>query len=467
MKTGIRSDLKKVIPRGLWPFCRFFDWYLINALYVYFAVIRFFSGHFIKHRDPMEQSIPVFPANIDFGIDPSVNLIVQIEKAGLKYEAGRQSIYINDEQDIARINPDILPRYPKRVGLKLIKSREISPDTTPYYTSQKLAPNSTWFSMIAVGSMLEKTVISNLLHEEGVAPRVYDLIRLESTDGGYQYAFIVQPVAGKAVVGEAGVRFMTHFKNTLNKLGIRIISIKEHCDLRPPDFRHNIIADSDGVYYIDIQNFALFNKNYSRKLINAMERHNRFTASVTYKKKILSGSIQKRWKGRYYCNDNSNEENIITFLKRNRVKIENSTLLDFCLADEFMTICALNSKAKWSIAVRPDDIASFVRKYLYYRGFTRFDVVKRKQFLDAAYPIAPLKKYDLAVYSPQNQNESLFWLKRIQTDFILIVHTVKPEPEELACTIKRLPVLVEIVEKKSIRWNGTICVSVVLCRICQ
>jgi len=460
MRTGIRSDLKKIIPRGLWPFCRFFDWYLINALYVYFAAIRLLAGHFIKHRDPMEQSIPVFP-------NPSVNLIAQIEKAGLKYKAGGQSVYIGDEEDIAVINPDILQGYPKRIGLKFIKSREISPDATPYYTSQKLASASTWFCMVAVGSMLEKTVISNLLHEEKVAPRVYDLIRLESADGGYQYAFIVQPVEGKAVVGEAGVRFMTHFKNILNKMGIRIISIKDHCDLRPPDFSHNIKADSDGVYYIDIQNFALFNKNYGQKLINTMERYNRYTAGVTYKKTASSGSILKRRKGCDYYNDNSNDEDIITFLKRNKVKIENSTLLDFCLADEFMTICALNSKAQWSIAVRPGDIASLVRKYLYYKGFTRFDVVKREQFPDAANAIAPWKKFNLAVYSPQKKNESPFWLKQIQTDFILIVETANPEPEELACAIKRLPVPVEIVENKKIRWNGTIHIPVVLCRVCH
>ncbi len=48
--------------------------------------------------------------------------------------------------------------------------------------------------MYAVGSMLEQAVVSNLLNGQGVAPKVYDIIRLESGDGSWRYAYVVQPI---------------------------------------------------------------------------------------------------------------------------------------------------------------------------------------------------------------------------------------------------------------------------------
>ncbi len=118
----------------------------------------------------------------------------------MSYISGRHVYYVNKEKDIYNLLPSLPHFYPKPIGLKIIKSNVISDDGTPYYTSNKNAPSSTWITMKAVGSIKEKMIISNMLSLNEMAPRVFDLIKIK-IGHSYYFALIVEHVEGKTVTG--------------------------------------------------------------------------------------------------------------------------------------------------------------------------------------------------------------------------------------------------------------------------
>ena len=270
---GIRAKLKRIVPESLWPFFRKIDKYVIDATYLYLSQKRSFQRSRIDPHHCFQQQIKVFSTDLSFGESGS-HLETSLLNAGFKCKSGRHSVYVWRQEDINRIHPNITISYPdKSVGLKIVKSRQIAPDNTPYYTSSILAPASSKWSMKAVGSMEEKKAVSNLLHLSGVAPRVYDIVKLESMDGSSQFAFVLEHIDGEIVHGEEGERFISKFKNAMSDYGMETISIAEHSDLRPPDFRDNIVASDAGTYYVDIQNFVLGDSTLIRDTENKLINH--------------------------------------------------------------------------------------------------------------------------------------------------------------------------------------------------
>ena len=165
----IRAELKKVIPACLWPTMRVIDKYIIYLTYIYLSVKRSYQRKRLHFVGTIVPEIPQFTCELLERVADGSELLSVLEGAGISCLSGRHSVYISDRKAIGLLNSEIADRYPGQIGLKIIKSRQISPDGTPFYTSAELAPASTRWSMRAVGSMAEKTVVSNLLNSEGVA----------------------------------------------------------------------------------------------------------------------------------------------------------------------------------------------------------------------------------------------------------------------------------------------------------
>lgn len=257
----IRSQLKKFFPKALWPCLRGIDKYIVNTTYFYLSIRRDSQRRKLKSSHHFPQKIFTFRSQLSFASGSGEKLEELLQQERITCRSGRHSVYIFLPDDIRKINKDINECYPGSIGLKIIKSRQIAPDNTPYYTSSILAPASSTWSMKAVGSMEEKKAVSNLLHLKKVAPRVYDIVKLESEDGSFQFAFVVQHIDGDVVHGEKGLSFINRFKEVMAGYGMETISITEHCDLRPPEYRDNIVRNENGIWYVDIQNFVLGKKS--------------------------------------------------------------------------------------------------------------------------------------------------------------------------------------------------------------
>ena len=362
MSSGVRGDLKSVIPKALWPIFRFIDVFLINFFYVFLAGSKYYVNRSQKRHVFLHQHIRKWRTALRLGGPDGSKLEENLTSTGISCLSGRHSVFIGEPDDIERISPGLTCRYPHPVALKLIKSQEISGDGTPYYTSNRLAPASTWFSMYAVGTMLEKATVSNLLNVAGVAPRVYDLVILESGCGEWIVAFVGEAVLGGVVTGDEGICFIEKFKKVLTKLGMATISIKEHCDLRPPEFRHNIQRDDSGTYYVDIQNFVLKSSQVGRDLLKRADQQRRWPQEGA------NGDEDTAPEGALF-------QNLVDFLTPSGIAIETASCLDWKLPGEQITISWLHAGGRWAYIVRPDEVSELVTDYLYYHGFSRFDIL--------------------------------------------------------------------------------------------
>lgn len=419
MSIQIRAGLKKLIPAGLWPFFRGVDKYIIDGLYIYFALRRFLARKAVRHIHPLCQSIPRVNSIIHLGSETTPdNLVHRFKKERLSFKSGRHSVYIYRPEDITRIYPELLQWYPYPFGLKIIKSREMASDFTPFYTSRHLAPASSWFSMFAVGSMRDKMMISNLLAGEEVAPRVYDLVKLESEDGGWQYALVVEHMGEEVVTGSDGIEFIERFTSALNKLGMQTLSIKEHCDLRPPDFRHNIIKGRFYACYVDIQNFVMFHRAFSNGVLSKTERLKKLETNPILLTALMEASRkQQNSHDLFSCNCNLLQD----FLGQNGVCIENLLLVDKSNGSGIFSMCCLHLGARWCVMVREESRVKWFASYMTLLGYSRFQVASSIQemrfWLDDD---THQQKVLLIVKADDFFSITVDWFVQIDCDYLII-----------------------------------------------
>lgn len=371
MDNGFRKRLKGLVPEKTWPLLRWFDKQLIYCLYIWLWAKRVF----VYPRIPVcakcfgSQSISKFPVTIDYNSAQPGSFFSQLKSQGYTVFEGRHSIYLGDSGDIERFCPGFLERYPKNVGLKIVKSLAISNDSTPYYTSRKIAPASTWFSMRAVGSMLEKMTVSNLLYLEGVAPRVYDIVQLTTNQGIRHYAFVVEHIQGSVLTGLPASEFMKSFKMALNVNGMKTVSIKEHRDLRPPEYNRNIMAGDSSTCYVDIQNFVLSDKERIEQVIG--EKKNYLWSPDTY-------------------------QTIVKRIGKTSVSFRDQKILLLGNYSAGLLPNILSNGARWCSAVLQDeDVLESYEKALYLYGMSRFDLLNISKTRDWAGTDLLLSEYDL------------------------------------------------------------------------
>jgi len=366
----MRAFLKTIFPQSFFPFLRSIDKYIINATYCYLAVKRFIYRDKLNQVQTIFQSIPIFKTQILFDSEPDADLTVILDNYGISYKSGRHSVYISEKADLEKINRELIDRNLPAYGLKILKSRELSPDETPYYTSRILAPASTYCSMRAVGSVFEKVIVSNLLHAEGVAPRVYDLVVLKSENGVCYYAFIVQHIEGPVVHGKEGVDFLQRLKTIFKNLGISVVSISEHCDLRPPYFRDNIIKNGSSNYYVDIQNFAVTDLHSVQNLRkNVIRRYSEDKLSTILSSEIIFPLNKSNKKGIIFL------QHLDNIFKRGGIQPQHCFFIDSCSGLGVGLLSALSLGGQWGVLLRHQAECSDLRTFHYLRGNTRFDCI--------------------------------------------------------------------------------------------
>lgn len=369
----IRTRLKKIFPSALWPALRKIDAYVIYFTYVFLFLRKLYKDRRLNLNHSLQQSIPLFQSKIPFSAENDEDLGTLLYNAGISSASGRHSVYVSSRSDVAKINEKILDCYPEGSGIKIIKSRELSPDGTPYYTSAKLAPASNWWSMRAVGSMAEKKAVSNVLASANLAPRVYDIIKLQSDNGTFHYAFVVQHVKGTIVRGDEGGKFIARFKAALAEMGIETFSIAEHCDLRPPDFRNNIMGNAYGMWYVDIQNFVFADAMVVRAI---QERAKRILL-----KKYNASNLQQNHV--FHVDDDrvfSLTGETFLFLKQHGVVLKKTIVIDMRRSGALFVPMALNGGAQWYFLVNKQDPS--VQMWLSFLGYTRVGCDVPEQEID-------------------------------------------------------------------------------------
>lgn len=369
----LRSRLKKIMPEGVWPFLRWVDKYIIHSMYGYFILRLWPARKQLNALVKWRQSILTYNSKIDLATSRDIGISQVLEYEGVTYKSGRHSVYVSGESEIKKICDSLVQRYPQPFGIKIIKSQEISPDGTPFYTSSVLAPASTNWSMKAIGSVLEKGIVANLLHQEQVAPRVYDLIKLKSEGGSACFAQIVEHIEGPVVYGSKGEKFVEKFKSVLRDKGMMTASIAEHCDLRAPSFRDNIVTDGNQIYYVDIQNFIL-SETSKINLINkiVVERYGRdlLSSMLLQTPEKIKGKPSDAIE--VFC---SRVEKLLSDIG---ISLSETVVVDICQGVGAVTMGLLSRGLFWGYLSRSAEECPALRSWWYLSGFSRFDCIDGK-----------------------------------------------------------------------------------------
>lgn len=338
-------------------------------------------------------------------------------------------MYVSDRADLQKIVPGLSEYYPCPIALKIIKSLEISRDGTPYYTSRKAAPATNLISMLAIGTVLEKIIISNILATFGCAPRVYDLIRVATADVCY-YALVVEHISGDSITGEPGRLFIGKLGEILKKQDIEIVAVERNKDFLPPGFNQNIIDSCTGCKYIDIQNFAIFSRkdHCFQGIVDKLDRSNIFSdfelpegnsLSIFAKRKLnkkICGFSQ------WYCQ----------YLAVTGTALKNITLFDAGLPVGVYSMAALANGARWSYVFDDKNDAVSIERYLYRNGFSRFCFVSSSG--DSPQHTISV---DLFCFSYQSESCLLTSLLRVvDTKYLLVDFPVNQENNQSEHNIK-------------------------------
>lgn len=141
-------------------------------------------------------------------------------------------------------------------------------------------------------------------------------------------------IKGEMVTENTGIQFVSRCKKAMGYLGMETISIQEYCYLRPAQFRHNIVSDTNGICYVDIQNFVLADRRFGDKLLLTMQQRKLRNRRKSEKTWIASAN---------------NSVNLTELFRGCVINIKEIACIDFITEDESKAIEALAARYTWNI----------------------------------------------------------------------------------------------------------------------
>jgi hypothetical protein len=415
MKNIYKAILPDYVRTFIWH--RIFDIrFLLSSPMIFLK--RIYRGYIYKNNWSKDTSIVnSYKSNLPFSSFKDIEFF--LENNELKFSQGAHALYINDRNTIETLCPGLVECIPHSFGLKIIKSKMISPDGTPYYSGLDAAPSSTKISMKIVGGVMEKSVISNVLSEYNVAPRTYKLIKIISGKNSL-YAMCVEEINGKIVHGDLGEKFLSRFYDILKSENIYIIGGVNSGDFKLPSFNENIIVNNKGTYYVDIQNFGFDNPDERVLLLgDRINKVTHFGASTLFRKNkysyqsIPSLNIGGKRDSLFRVNFIDN------FLSENSISLDGVNIMDVgCNLGLFIQY-SLSKNANWCIGLDTPKIAEVSRKYLYELGLLSFDVFGVDLKSDISYLFDSIKFKVIFYMSIEGHIGFPDWLKSVKFEYIL------------------------------------------------
>ncbi len=227
------------------------------------ALLRF-AFRRLRHKQPnVVWPQRVFSYELIIALDPK-NLSTVLTDQGMCVHSGKHAAYIHEPTDIEKLSPGLSKAYPQPFGLKIFRSLSRSPDGSVYYTSTRNSAYTTPLAMWTVGSVREKLVVGNILHQHGIAPRVYDLVNLEHPDGPTLTALVTEHVGHELVRGDEGLELIERLRRVSRQEGIADVGHMNSIDILPPNFNDNIVRGSRGPVYVDIQKLVMLDAKRPR-----------------------------------------------------------------------------------------------------------------------------------------------------------------------------------------------------------
>ena len=416
----LRRIYKRITPHTFRSFIwrRVHDVRFLGSLPLNFPkqLVRNYLYKSLNSREALEiKELPLlFPfGNIE-------NIKDELKKSHIQFQEGEFAVYISNQHDIENLSPGLIDRYPYNVGLKLIKSQTISSDGTPFYCGTDASKTATSTMMRIVGSVNDKKVISNILSEHHVAPRVYDVVKFRSSNYDI-FAMIVEHIDGGVVTGNQGKDFIKKLNSISQEEGIKLLGGSGSGDFTPPNFGNNIIANPSGLYYVDIQNFMSTNVGgESKKLSKMIYKDTHFGASNLLRSEKYSYQSVPELNIKGKRDSNYRVHLIDQLLNKNKIDLKGGCVLDVgCNLGLFLTY-SLYRGANWVVGLDMPDVAIAARRYMYKKGFSTFDILGVDLKSDLVLDCLTCKDFKFIFYmSIEGHIGFPKWLDYINFEYIL------------------------------------------------
>lgn len=186
-------------------------------------------------------------------------LVNHLDSTGATYMKGGHTIYLPPQAARESGFDSLLNNYPPDAGLKIVKRQGGTSESTYILNGQGNGRGYSRLQKHATHAHDHLTLVANLLHTQGLGPRLYDLIEFQAGEHLWT-AYVIQHVRGVAPsvdACEAGIKRL----RALEQEGLIRNNIPDGWkdeDFTCPACNGNALVDEAGnFHYIDFQNFNL------------------------------------------------------------------------------------------------------------------------------------------------------------------------------------------------------------------
>ena len=465
MKNILRKTYKRLFSDSF----REFIWRRIHdARFIWVIISRFPKSLYFKINGAIDKAEGVIEPKVIESIlhfETIDDVKVLLNEGNIAYEEGEFALYISNQSDIDSLFPGLTLRYPYRFGVKLIKSQVMSDDGTPFYCGYDASRTSTHVIMRAVGSANDKKIISNILSEFNVAPRVYDLVKI--VDKNRQiHCLIVEHIDGNHLEGKAGSEFLNNFFGVLEQANIDFLGGRKSGDFSPPYFGRNIISDSNNTYYVDIQNFRLKDQGVNDSIVQSINNETHFGESSFLRSRRYSYQSVPELKIHGKRDSLIRLDMIDGIIKGNNIELSDSVILDVgCNLGLFLRYSIMEG-AQWVVGLDMPEVTKVERNYMYRRGFSNFDILGCDLTQKDHIVRLPYKKYHIVFYmSIEGHIGFPEWLEEISFDYMLYEGHEGESVINISDKIMSSRLDVEILDKSIIRDGDSLSRPMLLCKV--
>lgn len=303
------------------------------------------------------------------------SLMDWLDDHSVYYRKGGFCIYIPPHKEMRKLFDPILSAYPPNSGIKILKDLR-SPDKAKY-VSRVGAFHGTRAADLTTCRPIDFLRVANYLYYEGIGPRVYDLIEIQTPHNNLT-AYVMQHVSGTT----PSINECTTFLRQVEQLSKDQLvpgpgtasSWKGREDFRCPDCGGNLIRDGETgkVLYIDFQSFVIRNaRQYILQIADEIQEdvHLRTIHRISKERRLHTDLFSNR-------PDVDFEWNLFRQkLKEQGVSIEGTIILDIGCDTGMMIYSALADGVAWVIGWDRPVVAAAARKLLLALGMTRFDII--------------------------------------------------------------------------------------------
>jgi hypothetical protein len=320
-------------------------------------------------QKPQRFSLP------DHDFARAEDLLNYLNSTGMTYLKGGHTIYLPPSTARESVFQSVMKHYPQDAGLKIIKHQGDIHESTYILNGQGNGRGYSRLQKHATHDHARLTLVANLLHTQGLGPKLYDLVELQCGDHPWT-AYVIQHVGGQSPSVEeceAGIKRMRELEDQ----GLVRNNIPDGWkdeDFTCPSCNGNALVDEAGHFrYIDFQNFNLVGyESYLRETALAATEKSHFgTPYLMRGGRYLYQSVP----GVNLSSRRNVEDRMVVLrrlLQESGVSVEGRLVLDVGCNIGMMMAQYLKLGARWCHGWDRDFVTPHTERLLEALGCTRF-----------------------------------------------------------------------------------------------